>query len=169
VAYYLRIIKARDFSDSSTWLSPDSVPEHAVRHFRSDEDELSLFSFGRIEDVGRIVAAFATVDRERIKSRDVIYCLTECLDLEDMLLTSTDGDLFDGEVSGWHRTLSGLTEAKSRLLAFQFGARGCCRSFSRAEVCELIANAVARGFIRESTLSGGVAKDLRKYRQAAGH
>lgn len=168
MAYYLRIVKARDFSDRDAWLSPNDIPDNAVRHFRSDEDDLSLYYFERVDDVSRIVAAFAAADRERVKSRDAVYISADSLDFGNASVTQTDGELLDREVSGWHRSVSGLNEEVSRSLAFAFGTRGVCCQFSRGEVCELIAQAVATGLIAESALSDGVARDVVKHRQRLG-
>jgi hypothetical protein len=165
VEYYLRFVKARDFSDSDNWSSSDDVPENAVRHFRNDGDELSIFRFECIEDVGRIVAAFAAADRERAKPRDAIYIPAGILDCERISVTATDGELLDAEVSGWHRSLSGLNEEVSRMLTVVFGTEGACCQFNRAEVCELIMQSVDRGYLAECDLSDGVRRDLQKHRQ----
>lgn len=163
--YYLRFVKARDFGDSDKWCSSDDVPENAVRHFRNADDELSIFRFECIEDVGRIVAAFAAVDPERAKPRDAIYISADSFDFERISLTATDGELLDAEVSEWHRSVSGLTEEVSRMLAVAFGSEGVCCQFNRAEVCELIMQSVERGYVAECDLSDGVRRDLQKYRE----
>jgi hypothetical protein len=158
VGFVTRFVAHRDFTESSDWANPQSIPDHALRHFR--DDELSLYWLPNLRSLSRVVAAFALRHPQKLKPQGVLVVDEIHISAAGFTLKCCAGDVPDLEVRDWHREVHGLDEGDARRLAFAFVRNGACHHFTIASVRMCVNDNFAH--CAAANLSVGVGADLRK-------
>jgi hypothetical protein len=136
VGLLIVFVKARDFDGAEDWMSEDTVPPEALRHF--NDPELSIFRAPSRYAIPRLVAAFALSHPQRLSSKDFVALEESRLDMSALTVVATAGYVPDKIVRDWHYDVLAPDAAAVRRMAYAFGKYGTCHRVTLAQVKDVV-------------------------------
>jgi hypothetical protein len=161
LGFFVRFAGSRDFVESQQWKSINDVPPRALRYF-DDDPQLSIYRIESLDDLPRLVAAYALAHPERLQPADCVVVAEEIIDRNSFVMQQTTGFVPDEIVATWHWELIGLTHQQALELTFRFGRYGKSVRVTLGLVKHLVRMAADGRFYDGSKLSDQMVLQAKK-------